>query len=125
VLVVDDEPLVADVLCSMLTAAGYRVSRAADAATALRLLGLPDDPVQVALVDRRLPGMNGSHLLRALRQLDPRLQAVLISGEPPTDEERAQHPDVPFLLKPITMPDLLATVRRALSFADAAAAPPS
>ena len=57
VLVVDDDPTVAEVLTRYLVRAGYEVETAADGATALRLAlaRLPD----LVVLDLMLPGIDG------------------------------------------------------------------
>src|SRR4029450_11337056 len=73
VLVVDDDPVVAESLCEFLRGERYRVSAAADAASALAQLEAADrtadEPgapgrVVLGICDVSLPGMNGLGLLR-------------------------------------------------------------
>jgi two-component system phosphate regulon response regulator PhoB len=66
VLVVEDEPAILELIAVNLEQAGFHVLRAADAESALRLIGeaLPD----LMLIDWMLPGLSGIELVRRLRR---------------------------------------------------------
>lgn len=77
---VDDEPTIRALLVDVMTAQGYQVLEAADAATALALL-LPDTPLDLLVTDVGLPGtFNGRQLADALRGLRPGLPVLFITG---------------------------------------------
>lgn len=84
VLAVDDDPRVLRLLEHHLAAGGYRVSTAADAETALRIV--MEDAPHILVTDWLMPGMNGGELLRALRSTDAGRQvyAIVLTGR---DEE--------------------------------------
>lgn len=69
VLVVDDDPTVAEVVSGYLDRAGYRVDRAADGPTALARAAAhwPD----LVVLDLMLPGMDGLEVCRRLRGRGP------------------------------------------------------
>ena len=77
VLVVDDEPIVRDVLTRYLTRAGYRVSDAVDGEQALEAIsaGHPD----VVLLDLMLPRVNGLDVLRTVRR-DSDVPVIVLSA---------------------------------------------
>jgi CheY-like chemotaxis protein len=64
-LVIDDNPMVLDVVQGMLDAAGYHALRAADGATALDIFA--HHVVHGAIIDVDMPGMNGVEVCRALQ----------------------------------------------------------
>lgn len=78
VLVVDDEPAVRDMLADVLTELGWQPSVAVDAAQALEQFSTGRFPV--ALVDQSLPGVSGLELALELREMDPRIVLVLVTG---------------------------------------------
>jgi putative nucleotidyltransferase with HDIG domain len=78
VLVVDDEQSVRDVLTEGLTAFGYRVRSAASAAQARALVEA--EAFDLALCDIDMPGERGTELLGWLKQRDPHLAVVMITG---------------------------------------------
>ncbi|MCR0983876.1 ATP-binding protein [Roseomonas populi] len=79
VLVVDDEPIVREVLSGMLEAAGYAVLTAEGGAEALQLLDA-GEAVDVLVSDLSMPGMGGVALIEAAQARRPSLPAVLLTG---------------------------------------------
>jgi len=79
VLVVDDEPSVLEVIARAL-AGEFEVTTAADAKEAVRHIG--EGAFAAVISDISMPGMNGIELLRAVRQHDPDLPVLLITGQP-------------------------------------------
>jgi CheY-like chemotaxis protein len=80
VLVADDDPNVLRLLEAALTLYGFKVLAAPGGAEAVELLhGHPD--VGVALVDVRMPGMDGPRTLAALRAIDPGLPCLFMTGQ--------------------------------------------
>src|SRR4051812_43252797 len=69
VLVVDDEPMVTEVLGRYLERDGYRVLTAADGPTAIAVARA--DRPDVVLLDVMLPGLDGLTVLRSLAELGP------------------------------------------------------
>jgi two-component system cell cycle sensor histidine kinase/response regulator CckA len=80
VLVVDDEPDVLRLLQSILAEEGYEVIGARSAEVAIKTFeGLPRRP-DLLLVDVVMPGMSGPMLVDHLRQIDPDLNVLFMSG---------------------------------------------
>ncbi|WP_327233773.1 response regulator transcription factor [Streptomyces sp. NBC_01317] len=69
ILVVDDDPTVAEVVTGYLERAGFAVDRAADGPQALRLAA--GKPPSLVLLDLMLPGMDGLEVCRRLRAAGP------------------------------------------------------
>jgi CheY-like chemotaxis protein len=80
VLLVDDEPSVRDVLRIALGQVGFRVWAAASGAMAVALFEANRAGIDVALLDVRLPGMDGPQTMAALRRLEPGLPCCFMSG---------------------------------------------
>jgi CheY-like chemotaxis protein len=80
VLIVDDEVEVTDVLQVMLGRLGYVTAVAGSGAAALRLQA--DYRPDVVLLDLALPEMSGDVIMQRLRQADPRLPFVVMTGDP-------------------------------------------
>jgi len=78
IMVVDDEAVVRQSLFQWFTEDGYEVEAASDAAEALRLLQL--GRYDLALVDIKMPGMDGMELQRRLREIDPDLTVIIITA---------------------------------------------
>jgi len=62
-------------------------------------------PFDLLITDFRMPGMNGVEVIHSLRNLQPDLPALVISGNP--IEAGTMPPGVRFLSKPVSMSDLL------------------
>jgi two-component system, cell cycle sensor histidine kinase and response regulator CckA len=121
VLVVDDEPLVREVMARTLQAYGFSTLAACDGAEALALYARDPDAVAVVLTDMTMPGMDGAALIHALRQLDPTLPIVAASGIAANGlRARAAGLGVQgFLPKPFGTEELVAAIRRALAAREA------
>jgi DNA-binding NtrC family response regulator len=106
VLVVDDEPLVAELLRDALTDFGYEVATAATARDALTmaLLYRPD----VVLLDLVMPGMSGEVALERFQLFDPTLPIVVVSGNQDEDlaRETLTKGAFDYIKKPFDLPVL-------------------
>ncbi len=82
VLVVDDEKNIRRTLEMVLGGEGYRVAGVGSAEEALDALGNPAQPVDLAILDLRLPGMTGLEALEKLRAEEATrdLPIIVISG---------------------------------------------
>ena len=116
VMVVDDEPLVADTLAMILTHAGYRAMRAYDAKTALEMASVraPD----LLISDVAMPQMNGVELALGMVSMVPACKVVLFSGHARSvDLMRAYDAghDFPLMAKPMHPSEMLGQVARSLA----------
>ena len=84
VLVMDDEPVIREVLNSMLTLLGYEVELAADGDEALRLHGVARErgqPFGAVIMDLSvMGGMGGKEAIKKLREIDRDVPVVVSSG---------------------------------------------
>lgn len=87
VLVVDDDGDVLDVLDDVLSEAGYRVRRAMDGEAALALL---DSSVAAAVIDLRMPRLDGWGMLTHLARQGRRVPVIVLSGLPLWPEAHVQ-----------------------------------
>lgn len=78
VLVVDDEEDICQNLADILSDLGYQVDVAHDGEAALQLL--TKKPFDVALLDLKMPGMDGLTLYREIRKLRPQTVAIVITA---------------------------------------------
>jgi two-component system NtrC family response regulator len=77
-LVVDDEQEVCNFFSYLLQKKGYRVSAANSGRQALELLG--KHRFNVALVDLKLPDLNGLEILREIKKVQPACEVIIITG---------------------------------------------
>jgi chemotaxis protein histidine kinase CheA len=79
VLVVDDSPIVREVVTEILRGGGFEPHPVPDGATALEFLD--GNPVDVAVLDVDMPGMNGLELLQRIRLRPQRLPVVMLTTQ--------------------------------------------
>ncbi len=106
-LVVDDEPLVRHLICSVLSRLGWRTHEAASGAEALRMGA--DTRIDLLITDFDMPGIKGTGVAAEWRRRVPHLPVVVVSG----DEEIGQlagSRGYRFLAKPFDPPELSSLV---------------
>ncbi len=114
VLVVDDEPLIRWAASSTLTDAGFSVVEASDVAGARRLFG--SAPIDVALLDVRLPDGDGVALMQELHRAQPECRFIMMTAfRTPELTQHAMAEQVPVLDKPFGMPDLVSLVGQVMN----------
>jgi signal transduction histidine kinase len=79
ILLVDDDPMVAETTVGMLEVLGHRVKVASSGGRALEML-VADASVDLVITDYAMPGMTGKELARRIRETRPNLPVVLASG---------------------------------------------
>lgn len=81
-LVVDDDPMMVDIISALLSDAGLvSLETAGDGATALEYLAA--GPVELLVCDLNMPGMDGIRLMSHVASLPDRPAIILLSGEDP------------------------------------------
>ena len=77
-LLVDDEPVILQILRAVFAGEEVRLSACADGASAAALI--ERDPVDLLITDKNLPDLSGIELMRRLKAQDPLAEAILITG---------------------------------------------
>lgn len=115
ILLVEDEPLIRELIQVTLEISSYTVLSAADARQAIELFQTHQHRIALLISDVGLPDSSGPALYQTLFTKTPSLKVLFISGY---SGDRLQHygltPGVPFLQKPFTLPDLIKKVREVL-----------
>ena len=116
VLVVDDEPEIADLVRAMLEGAGHEVATAETGELALALLD--EGRFDAIVSDLQMPQMDGASLWREVRQRQPQLAArmLFVTGDTLSPNAAAflSEAGCSALAKPFSKADLLAQVSRVL-----------
>ncbi|HEY7511742.1 MAG TPA: sigma-54 dependent transcriptional regulator [Vicinamibacteria bacterium] len=117
VLVVDDEPEMAQATAAILRRAGHDAGVETDAGRALETLASrrPD----LLLTDLRMPGVDGMALVEAAHALSPPLPVIVLTGYASVASavEAMRRGAADYLPKPFQSEELLVRVERALAFA--------
>lgn len=118
ILVVDDEPALAEIVKQMLERLGYEVDCRTDSLEALDVFRsrLAEKPFDLVITDMTMPQMTGAELARALLGIRPDLPVILCTGfsEKVSAERAASLGIQGFLLKPVVLKDLAELVRKVL-----------
>jgi DNA-binding NtrC family response regulator len=114
VLVADDDPVARDLLAEVLTRDGYRVHAAAGGVECLRLAEA--EPVDLALVDLRMPDMDGLLVLKRLAAIQPGVPVLILTAFATIETaiEAIQAGAYDYLSKPFRMEEIRLAVRRTL-----------
>ena len=83
VLVVDDEQAVGRLFEEALSQNNYRVVLARDGEEALRTLKRFD--FDLIFLDLKMPGMDGVETFRRIREVDPQVPVIIVTGYPDSD----------------------------------------
>lgn len=87
VLLIDDNPVQLRVRETILRGAGFEVSIATTAESALAILRTATSRFGVIVTDHVLPGATGADFVRELRKVDSTTPVVVVSGMPDVAEE--------------------------------------
>ena len=120
VLVVDDEPLIAETLAIILNGNGMATLTAADAAEALEIAALM--PPELLIADLSMPGMNGLDMAMEMTRMTPDCKVILFSGHASSSDMYSKMLslgcDFGWLVKPVHPADLLQSVFESLDKRD-------
>ena len=114
-LVVDDDPDIRSNLSDILTDMGYAVDAAPDGPTALRKI--EQQPYDVALLDLKMPGMDGLELYRRIKQTRSGTAAIIVTAYAGGDsaEQAVQMGAWEVVSKPVDLERLLPVIDEVVS----------
>ena len=112
ILLVDDNTVVRDMLVDLVGSLGYHADAAAGGEEALAMFDRGQ--YGMVLTDLLMPGMSGWDVLTALRQRDPHVPVVIVTGSPVVGDPRASQPGVAVLKKPVDVAVLDSMIKRML-----------
>ena len=114
ILVVDDDESFLRMIARILQLEGYRVETARTGKEAIEKSN--SNTYNLVVVDLRLPDMNGSDLLNAMRKTTARMIKIMLTGfELAGDEaEEVRKNADGYLVKPVEIDDLLGTIKKHL-----------
>ncbi len=115
ILVIDDEEIMREILEALLTREGYQVRLASSAEEGLDVARTM--PLDAAIVDVMLPGMNGVQALDELKKLDDDLPVLMITAFASVENAIAamKRGAFDYISKPFKNDEVLAVLRNALA----------
>ena len=114
ILIVDDELVVRDSLDKWFTSEGYTARPAGSAREALELIQQME--FDIALIDIKMPGMDGMELQSRLHEADPELTVIIMTGyaSVETAVQALKHGAYDYITKPVDPDELSHLVANAL-----------
>lgn len=110
VVIADDDERMRELVVRILSAEGYEVLTAEDGRQAIALVG--QRPCYALITDLEMPEQEGIETIRQIRQSNPNLRIVVISGGPAANVHAAMRlGGTVGLLKPFNREQLLEAVR--------------
>jgi DNA-binding response OmpR family regulator len=115
ILVVDDEPVARQSLTDILRLEGYTVNSVPNGQAAVEFVRT--HPVDLMVVDLRMPGMDGLEVIQVVNQISPETEIILLTAFATTETAiqalRLRIHD--YLLKPASPAQVLNSIRKGLS----------
>ena len=114
ILIVDDDHEILKTFSAVLRGAGYVVDTAEDGRSAIEKCYA--DFYNLVLIDIRLPDMEGTQLLTALKETTPKMVKIIVTGYPSLQNavEAVNRGADGYLIKPAHSNDLLQMVKEQL-----------
>ena len=122
IMVVDDELALRAIVTAELQEEGYDVTSAGDGDEAINLLR--SEHFDLVLLDNKMQKVDGSEVLRFVRQSDPTITVVMVTGsrDLPIEVDAEIRAADEVIIKPFDLKTLLSTVDRYLQTPDQAPA---
>ena len=116
ILLLDDEPDIRNEMHEFLASRGISVCEAATPSEAFKYLA--SDPIDIAIIDIRLPGMNGLEVLARIKETYPKIQVIMMSGHGDMDAVilALRRGAVDFFQKPFLLHEMFATIEKTRKF---------
>ncbi|MBW1871353.1 MAG: response regulator, partial [Deltaproteobacteria bacterium] len=113
ILLVDDEAEFVEALAKRMKARGMQVEVASDGQTALDIAGSTN--FTAIVLDLKMPGMDGIETLKRLKQINPDLQIILLTGHGSIREgvDAIKLGAIDFLEKPADFHELMEKIEQA------------
>ncbi len=113
VLLVDDEETLIEYLSKRLLREGFIVKATFSGEEAVAVAD--ENVFDVAVVDLKMPGMDGVETQKQLKKIQPYLQCIVLTGHGAIDTalESGKHEAFKYLLKPIEYDTLVDTIKNA------------
>lgn len=116
ILVIDDNETLRYTLSDLLGESGFECRTAEDGQAALR--EIQNDSFDLAILDMKLPGMNGMEILKRIKEINKNIPVIMITafGDIKTAVEAMKNGAQDFIVKPFDNNSIILTIKKALEF---------
>lgn len=113
VMIVDDEPDFRELFVKRFSRRGLDVVAADSGPTALAML--PGQPVDVMILDVKMPRMDGIEVLKEVKRRHPEIEVIMLTGHGSVESgvQGMTHGAFDYVLKPFDLEDLLHKISQA------------
>jgi DNA-binding NtrC family response regulator len=113
VLLIDDEVEFGSALAERLRLRDYDARAFSQAKDALDII--QSDPPHVVLLDFRMPGMDGIEVLKIIKQMNPSIEVIMLTGHGDTRsiEEGMKSGAFEYIMKPVDIGELILKINQA------------
>ncbi len=118
ILLVDDNPLLADTSCKMLDKLGYQVTMETSIQKALASLNKSPFKYDLIITDQTMPGMTGTDFARKMKKINPALPIILCTGysNKVSEQNYRNYSNIKgFCMKPLTLTEFSQAVNNILN----------
>ena len=114
ILVIDDDDQLRISFCKLLKEENYLVQGAASGEAGVDIVR--QQPLDLVILDMRLPGMNGMETFTQIRKVDPKLPVIIVTayGTTETAIEATKMGAYDYVLKPFEIPEMLNLITQAI-----------
>jgi DNA-binding NtrC family response regulator len=111
-LIIDDDTEVRNTLSAILESEGYLVETAENGKKATQMC--EKTPFDVALIDVELPDIKGTELLHLLKEKQPKMVKIIITGHPSIENAKKSVNEKAdgYITKPFNVPELLGMIKK-------------
>jgi len=115
ILVIDDQETITTTVSAILADEGYMVETAKNGKDAINTA--KKTPFDLALVDIKLPDIDGTELIKKLRAIQPKIATIILTGQPSLENaiKSVNNKADGYLLKPYETKVLIETIKRILA----------
>lgn len=114
IVVADDDPQVLDIFKELLEKEGYQLFLALDGKEAVEIVR--NHPIDVAILDLRMPGMDGIQALKEIKAINETTQVLIVTAFADMESLRecAVQGAFDYIPKPVHLREIIESVRHAL-----------
>jgi DNA-binding NtrC family response regulator len=115
ILIVDDNPEQCEILSELVAELGHTAYTAADGEQALQLF--EQRKIDLVITDIKMPRMDGMALLEKVRQRDPHVRVIVVTGFPSSETilRTIENDGYTYLVKPVKLKSMASLIEKAFN----------